>query len=300
MRKSSDIIREINNLKRVLLEASKLKKQEKHIPAIIQLSFEQDEKRYAQLLDELQAAYRQENKHVFKFIIKNIEAGTPVNIDRFFQSVTAFQRLMQDIGKELFNVNNSLLNLSFANTFKSSFGVLLSTEQADSELISKSYNTLESMFSTLTQLNDDSDLNSFIKDALQRKNLLRKYRRFYHVQARLGNSVQLVWGDTQNTNVAVSITKERFQYISESLAKYEAIPDQKITGIFTIKGISLVKKRLELEYPDTNKIIRPRCNDVSVLVDAGKKINQPTKFTINIVSKINDMTDDVEKEYFIV
>ena len=298
MRSSELIINEIDELKEIIKEADILQ-QDCFENVLLQIAFKQDKDRYKYLLKELEQALQHENKHSLKFIIKNAKEGHPILCERFMTSVMAFQRLIQEIGKELFNINKNDLNLSFNYTFKGSFGVLLTTEKKDMELMSKSYLTLCNIFETLQSLNNDKILNQFIKTKLQNTNMLKKYKIFYQTQSKYNNDISIAWGDTQSKNSSVYITKERLFFITNALTDYEYMPDEVIQEQFTIKGISLIKKRIELESKE-NEILNAVCENEQILIKAGQNINKKISFVVKVSKKENHFTETVEKSYEVV
>ena len=297
MRPTNAIMREIQEVKKIIFKEENLKANNIPIHPIILISFNQINDRYIQLLEELKEAYQHENKHAIKFIIKNVTEHANISVERFAQSIMAFQELIQGIGNELFRLDKNELNLSFSNTFKGSFGILLNTEKTDMELISKSYNTFSDMIETLSSLNDDNKFTALMKTKLNNKKLLKKYKDFYQIQAKYNNDIEIEWGDTVNINTKIFITKERFVYIADSLLKYEYIPDEHISETIIIKGISLIKKRLELQ--NNEKTIYPICDDDKILIEAGKKINEAVKFKIIVSKKVNTVSDDIEEKYIV-
>jgi hypothetical protein len=296
MRKSTLIIEEINDLEKILSEGRGLLKKNPR-DEIIKFSLEDGEYRHSTLISELQEAINYEQRHFIRFVIRNIEKYSSVSIDRFFDSIRSLQDIIGQVSKILYRQDRSLMNLSFNTTFPSSFGVLLSTTIPDNELISKSYCTLDSTFNIFNALNDDKLLMGTLHKELQNKKMLHRFQRFYQIQANYANDVEIIWGDTTKTHHLAHISKERIIYIADTLNKYEDFEDKRLFVNGIIKGISLVRKKIEFSLEGKN--ISAFAEEENIF-KASRLLNREVKIDTIIHQKINEATDDIEEIWRVV
>jgi hypothetical protein len=296
MRNSGLIMEEIKDIEKIINTGNQLKKK-KADDYVLNTTLEYGKARYNSLLVELREAINYENRHSIQFIIKNVKQYSSISINRFFDSILSLQGVFEQISKVAFHQEKDLMQLSFNTIFPGSFGVQLSTTFKDNELISKTYAAIESTFKIFTSLNDDNSVISVIKNELHDKRILSKFRKFYGIQASYSNDIELIWGDTTKYSHTAFLTKERMSYIAETLTRYEDTDSEYRTVDCVIKGISLIRKKVEMEY--NNRIINAKAGDELILSLSGL-LNKMVKLNVLISKKINEMTDDVEEKWEII
>jgi hypothetical protein len=296
MRNSGIVMEEIKDIEKIINIGNQLKKKRLD-DYVLNSTLEYGKIRYNSLLAELREVINYENRHSIQFIIKNIKQYSSISVNRFFDSVLSLQSVFEQISKVAFHQEKDLIQLSFNTTFAGSFGVQLSTTFKDNELISKTYESIESVFKIFTSLNDDNSVINVIKNELHDKRILSKFRKFYGIQAGYSNDVELIWGDTTKYSHTALLTKERMSYIAETLTKYEvADPEYKAVDC-VIKGISLIQKKVEMEY--NNRIIKAKASDELILSLSGL-LNKRVTLNVLILKKVNEVTGDIEKKWEII
>lgn len=246
----------------------------------------------------MQHSLAYEKKHVFKYILKNIPKYTPISIKMFSETIMSFQEIIEAISKYIFKQNKSAIQFSFNTTFPSSFGVLLSTKFNDAELLSKTYFSIEYFFKLLSDLNSDTTLLESLKNQEKYPKLLQKIKKYYEVQSSYLNDVEIVWGDVFGRDMIVHVEKDRMLYISSILEKYDEIPDETIEIEGLLKGISLLK--LKIEILDSSGECITIFGDENTIIDSKKYFNEFIIATTIRHHKMNENTDEVIDIYSLV
>lgn len=296
MRQTNAIMEELKDLEGIISKGLEIQKTYPD-DFVLNMSLEDDQKRYDKLLLEFQEALMHEGRHFIRFVIQNIGKYSAVSIDRFFDSIQALQDIIAQLSKVIFHQEKNNMELSFNTTFPSSFGVLLSLTYKDQELISKTYLSLERTFAILNSLNNDELLMDILNEDLKNKRLLYKFRKFYQTQSNYSNDIELTWGDTSKNYHSAKISHTRMSYIADTLSKYEILGDEEIIANCVVKGISLVKKKIELEY--NRRIITAKATE-EIIMKAGNFMNKPIEISAIIHRRINEMIDDIEEKWEVI
>jgi len=295
MRTPNDIIAEMTELEKLIEEGVSLQKKYKDNFAI-NLTVNQNKHRYAFLEKELAESFAKENRHSLHFVIENVEAYVPIVLDRFVNSVKAFQDMAIFISKKMYKQGFENIEFAFSHTYPSSFGVSLCVNKKDDELISKTYQTLEKTFDIFDALNNDEKTIVTIKE-LKDKDILSVVKKFYDEQLKYGNEIVLKWGDQYNSNRKVEIKKERISYISGTLGNFISIPDERVTIDCLITGISLVRQKIEFDYEGKHLSGEAHRNEIYA---ASTVLGKTAKIDAILSQTFNETTGEYNKKWKIL
>lgn len=292
MRSSCIIRRELKDLENVIIEEKNRSDSENDF------SLADEEQRYTQLLDELKTAFIGEQKHSIHYVVSNAEKYKSISIEKISNSLKAFQQVINQICRIIYNDNPANVKLGLITTFPSSFGLMLATENQNRELISRTFYTFDYLFDILNKLNNEETTYKTLKEELSNKKILKSFLNFYKIQGEENIDLSIRWGDSYSDTHVIEIKKERSRFIYKSLKKYAEIPDEQLELTGIVKGISLVKNKIEYLTEKQGLIIVSAKKEQ--ILDIEKYFDHEINLDLILTQKSNELLDEVHKSWRLV
>lgn len=289
MRSSGIIRHELKELEKIITAVKCRDNSEK------KLSLTEEENRYSQLMDELKQAFQTEQKHFIYYIVSNAENYKSISIEKISNSLKAFQQVINQICRIIYKENPAHVKLGLITTFPSSFGLMLATENKSGELISRTFFTLDYLFDILNKLNNEETTYKTLKDELSNKKILKSFLNFYKIQSEENIDLTIRWGDPNSEMSLIEIKKERSRFIYNSMKKYAEIPDEHIELAGIVKGISLVKNKIEY-LTDKYGLINISAEQEQIQY-LERYFNKEITLKLILSSKSNELIDAVQKSW---
>lgn len=297
-RDSDLVLRELLELSELIYHTEELLKKFPDDFALI-ITLKQDKQRQKDLENELKKAQAEQRKHSIIYTFKGVKSTAKLPVDMVIENLENFKSLLVKTSKFLLNTDQPFEQLYFNTLVSGSMGLLLTTS-IDDKLISDFEIVFSFVFDNINDLiKGDSQIIQDVVSKSFKNNikLIRNYRKLFEVTAKFKNDICITWESFKEKKHDIDIDYQKSLKVYNTLKKYISIPEQNVTIYGIIKGISLIKNKVEfLTQEKKGRLIRCEFHE-TLINDIKRLFNLPTKAEFKLRREINDITGE-EKDFW--
>jgi len=261
----------------------------------LQITLKQGIERQQGLQKELKLALADEKKHSIIYSFKDLISTANLSLDMMIENMERFRNMLVRSSRFLIGTEEPFEGIFLNELVPGSLGLLITT-LTDEKFISDYDAVFNFVFNTIEIFikADENAIHNHIEKAFKNDpQMVWNYRKYFEVTSKYKKNVMISWEDPKESIRKLEIT------LPDSIAVYDILQKQLtkseelliIPG--TIKGISLIRHKIEFIRSDMTKKKLIKCSFDEGLIERIKQVfNIPIKAKIKLIKEINDITGE--------
>lgn len=262
--------------------------------------------RQQELTSELKNVSISDRKQVLIYHYQSpFEEG--ISINEIGKSFGSLNRLMDSIAKKELSYHG-IPDLELRAVVNQSFGLFFTSKSSDQyELddylgdINKTQQVLSELLSLTNALNKEDDLVKVFHQQKRHRDTISAINKFYESICSSGKTISIEWLSPFHDFEAqtINVTSERARYISNFIKTKKPVPDETISMLGELGGISIYRKRIEFLPVDEKKPIVIKWTDDMLTKITELKLKNSYHISCIVSSKYDDSTESLKPNYML-
>ena len=300
-RKPNVILSELHELDAIIYEGQVLEHQ---FPDdnFLKISQNQAKKRKSVLQEELFASQRYYGQQSFVLAFDQTLSGIDAHlIPNLIKSLTdIFDQTQRLITKE----KKNFVPMLFNGVVQSSFGLHFSIDKGQNLFGNDYQDLLGIIFETLNELNQSNSHND-IREAITRrfegyKPVLKSYRSFFQSVDKAELPLKIFWRSPTSNDLTFKMEPEKTQMLFHEFKKSLTTSEETREYRGEVQGLSQWDKKIEFLASDDFRIAAHYNENDTELAQQVQIFNKPRIGTFKVRESINELTDELKTEYFLI